>query len=76
MDIDIVGRLRFPICEQRHGEDNPRLPYEETKALMREAADVIEHLRSTAGAVSRGASFTDIREQARTAPILKAFDGA
>ncbi|HEY7326906.1 MAG TPA: hypothetical protein VH592_04675 [Gemmataceae bacterium] len=61
---DLVERLRNPVFVLDAGAEY--LNEEAARAVMREAADEIEHLRRLAGAVSRGESFMDIRKQSRS----------
>jgi hypothetical protein len=65
--MTLVERLRNPQwVTSDSGLDGhvPHLDQAVTLAVMKEAADKIEHLQSVAGAVSQGESFSDIRAAA------------
>jgi hypothetical protein len=73
---DIAERLQDVINELPHEIGNGAIA-----SLFREARNEIVRLRSVAGAVTPGPSFSDIRAMGhdsvgRPHPILKAFDGA
>lgn len=72
--MTLIERLRNPqyyTTDSGPSGHSPRLVEFVALAVMKEAADEIEYLRSLAGAVSRGQSFGELRDTAKSTAASK-----